>query len=275
MRWKAHLRNAELLLKVVNATEKMGKECVVHLSRDQIQFVRIGELSDGVQVWTSFKIGTVFDAYRIESLNDDNIALTLKLEHLARALKSAAASSAQVECKLAKRDSQPVMHFAISLMDTDRISYINHDVPIRLLSAGQLEQLVEPDVPDPDVHIVMPPLKLVRNVVERMKNMSDVLTIEANMDGMLMLSIDTELVTVSTFYRNLIHLQIQGKPPPVRDASVRAQVKVDIKKFSRFLASHLVNPSTVICSILPDRSLVLYVMVSDLFITYYIPLLNV
>ena len=82
------------------------------------------------------------------------------------------------------------------------------DIPINIISASQLAQLTEPSLPDPDVYILMPPLKSVQKVVDRMKNVSDTLKIEANMAGNLKLSVSTEVATISTFYKNLEHPQI-------------------------------------------------------------------
>ena len=54
------------------------------------------------------------------------------------------------------------------------------------------------------MYLFMPsPLKVVQKVVDKMKNLSDELKIEANMAGELKLSVTTELATISTFYKNL------------------------------------------------------------------------
>ena len=86
--------------------------------------------------------------------------------------------------------------------------HIVQEIPITPLSAPQLMQLTEPCLPDPEVYILLPPLKLVQRVVEKMKNISDFLKIEANMAGRLKLSIQTETVTITTFYKNLEHPQL-------------------------------------------------------------------
>jgi len=122
---------------------------------------------------------------------------------------------------------------------------------------------------------MMPPLKLVRNVVDRLKNISDYLVISANMAGLLKLSVELEMVTIATFYKNLEHPQIEGKSPPRPNPEQTAEVKVDIKKFSRFLYSSQVSPNNVICCLVENRALVLHVLVDDLYMTYYIPVMLV
>ena len=72
--------------------------------------------------------------------------------------------------------------------------------------------MTEPLLDDPEVHISLPkPLSKIKPVIERMKNISENLTIEANMDGMLKLKADTDMVTITTTYRDLDHPQMEGK----------------------------------------------------------------
>lgn len=58
---------------------------------------------------------------------------------------------------------------------------IIQDIPIVILTQQQLAQYTEPHLSDPEVFVMMPPLKLLRHVIDKMKNISDVLCIEANM----------------------------------------------------------------------------------------------
>ncbi len=55
---------------------------------------------------------------------------------------------------------------------------------------------------------MMPPLKLLRHVIDKMKNVSDYLSIFANMAGELMFKVETDMVTIATMYKNLEHPQI-------------------------------------------------------------------
>jgi HUS1 checkpoint protein len=48
---------------------------------------------------------------------------------------------------------------------------------------------VEPTLPDPEVYIMMPPLKNLKNVIERMKNIDSNLILQANMAGELTLKV--------------------------------------------------------------------------------------
>jgi hypothetical protein len=79
---------------------------------------------------------------------------------------------------------------------------------------------------------------------------------------------------MATMYKNLDHPTIEGRSPPHPDPEKKATVKLDIKKFHKFLFSYLVSPTNVICCIVETRAVVLHVLVEDLYLTYYIPVLS-
>jgi HUS1 checkpoint protein len=148
------------------------------------------------------------------------------------------------------------------------------DIPVEILTAAQIASYVEPNLPDPEVYICLPSLKSVKNVIESMKNISDYVTISANMDGELTLSVEASLVSARTYFTKLEHPNKGlGSTTPI-DPKLEATAKVDIKKFSRFLYSHVIQPTDVICLFVKDRVLVLLVVCKEeLHITYYLPVI--
>lgn len=93
------------------------------------------------------------------------------------------------------------------------------------MEAGGVERLKEPMCPQPDVfelflsyhamcsdnrtsiqtHILLPPLNKLRTIVDRLRPMADVLTVSANNNGGLRLSINTDPVQVDTDWTNCTH----------------------------------------------------------------------
>jgi len=274
MRFKAHVINdrINLFIKVVSTMEKISKECILHLKERKIQFILTSEITEGgVQVWSGLNTALLFDEYRIESLNNNEIAFEINLDHLQRALRSGQYANDMV-LKLAKKNGNPFLSLEIQVQSTQQAS-LTQDIPIGLLSAHQLSQYTEPLFPDPEVHIMMPPLKLMRHVVDKMKNIGQYLTIYANMAGELKLKVETDMVTIQTSYSNLEHPQIEGRSPVRLNPDRSAEAKVDVMKFSAFLFSYQVAPSNVICCIVQGRAVVLHVLLDDLYLTYYIPVL--
>jgi len=274
MRFKARVLNEKcgLFIKVCTTVKKINKECVIHLTERKVQFILTSEVTEGgVQVWSGINAASLLEDYRIESLNSNEIAFEINVDHLQRALKSGQYAQ-EITIKLTKKNGIPFLSLAI---ENSQQMTIIQDVPIVLLSSQQLAQYTEPHLPDPEVHIMMPPLKLLRHVIDKMKNVSDYVSIEANMAGKLVFKVETEMVTIHTNYVNLEHPQIEGRSPPRLNLDQKAEVKVDIKKFARFLYSYQVGPRNVICCIVEGRAVVLHVLLDDLYLTYYIPVLNV
>jgi len=272
MRFIAKLNHGvDLFIKIVQTVSKLAKECVIHLAPKKVRFIIANDVHDGVQVWSGINTGTLFSEWIMESLNGNEISFSVNLENLLRGLKSAQFAS-DIKVKLTKNHMLRYLSLYISLQ-SPQVLTVTQDIPINLLSAATLARLTEPNLPDPEVHIMMPPLKLVRTVVDRMKNVCDYLTITANMDGLLRLSVETNMVTIATFYKNLNHPTIEGRSPPRRDDKKQAEVKVDIKTFAKFLYSYQVSPSNVICCLVEGKAAVFYVYSDDLCMAYYIPVI--
>uniref|UniRef100_A0A6B2LNG3 Checkpoint protein n=1 Tax=Arcella intermedia TaxID=1963864 RepID=A0A6B2LNG3_9EUKA len=147
---------------------------------------------------------------------------------------------------------------------------VTQDVPIQPLPIDQFRSFKEPSLPNPDIVIMLPQLKAMRNVIERLKDLDTILTIEANMGGEMILKIQTDMVSIATFYKNLDHPQLDGRITN-EGPEVISSAKVDIKKFWKALYSYQVDPTHVICCIVKGTALVLHALLDDLFITYYIP----
>src|SRR3989338_7389604 len=269
MRWRAQIRNLDLFMKVVNTLAKLGPDCIVHLGPEEVRFINEFELAQGSQAYCTLKKEALFDEYLIESAAANNIGFSLKLENLEKALKSAIAFGSRAEARLIKKKGQALL--SITLSNAAKGSQLDQDIPIELVS--QVASRQPPEAPEPLVHIVLPPLKQLRTVIERMKQLADHLTIKANMDGMLIVEIDTDFVHVSTTYCNLPHFQLADRPL-VRDPTIQAEVKVDIKKFSRFLASTQIAPTNTICCLTPGHSLFIHVSVADLVLNYYLSVIS-
>jgi len=261
----------ELFQKIAMAVEKINKQCILYLSPKKIQFIIPGDVTDGMQVWSSASVELLFDNYIIESINDRQIYFTVNCDNLNRALKSGLEAS-EIIMKLTKKNNEPFLDFTINKMSAHQNMAIVQDIPVELMTPAQIERHVEPHLDDPVVHIMMPTLRNVRNVVDRMKNISDQLTVKANMGGQLSFIVESSLITVETKYKNLDHPQIEGRPQQPRDPNLSASVTLDIKKFSQFLYSQNVQPNFVLCCFC-KVALVFHVVLENLYMTYYLPII--
>jgi len=262
----------KLLLKLIATIEKIDRQCTIHLTPKRIQFIMVKEIEQGYQVWSSMNAATLFNDYLIESKADNEISFQINLNLLGKALKPAEKSMNQeILIKLTRKGDLPYLSLTMEISPT-KSGMVTQDVPIQPLSPEQMNTFIEPELPTPDIIIMMPKLKDMKNVIKRMKNLNKNLTIRANMNGELTLMVRTELVSITTFYRNLEHPQIEGGTRNEGPDTVAA-VQVDVKKFWKALYSYQVSPTHVICCIIQDVALVLHALLDDFFITYYIPII--
>ncbi|XP_055006637.1 checkpoint protein HUS1 isoform X2 [Boleophthalmus pectinirostris] len=224
----------------------------------------------GVSMWCELAQVNFFDEYQMEgvTLDDNEICLEVAPENLARALKTVQNSKA-LKVKLTKKHC-PCLTVAADLPSLSSVSrVVTHDVPVDIVPRKLWHEFKEPHMPDFDVSIYLPPLKTLKNVVDRMKNLSQFLVLEANMSGEMNLKIETDLVSVTTHFKDL------GNPPwddvSQRDREVMAQVRLDVRRLQQFLTGQQVHPTKALCNLVHHRLVHLILLHEDVSLQYFIP----
>ncbi len=236
MKLKATFGNVDLFLRVIQTLEKTGKQVLLHLTPKEVFLIVRTDLTDGgMQVWCGLKPETLFSLYRIVSLSGNEISFTLQLDNLSRALKSGPTNS-RYTMKLTKKGNAPYLKLTVTPPGAT-VATVSQDVPVEMLTQQELHQYKEPDHSNAQVNILMPPLKTLRSVIDRMRAVSEHVTISANLAGAMTFSVDTDMVSIATHYKNLPQAQLDGQPPLPSNPAVRATAKLDLRKFSRVLYS--------------------------------------
>ncbi|XP_064396750.1 checkpoint protein HUS1-like [Halichondria panicea] len=277
MRFRAKLLDItciDHLSRVVSTLARSVKACVLRLSSDKVCFVISGGRGPvgGANIWCELSQSNVFDEYRIEGKDESNeIYLELNIEQLSRALKSAL--TAQVlKIKLTKKQG-PCLTLEILLPTmTGAHRTVVHDIPVAVVPVRLWPDYQEPDMPEIDVSIYLPPLKLLKNIVDRMKTMSNFVTISANMNGELNIKLQTDSVTVTTYFKDLQnhHFQDTSMSESRDNDLTMCEARVDIRKFSQFVQGQFV-PTKVICNVIDGRGLQIFLLHEDVSLQYYIP----
>ncbi|XP_025003370.2 checkpoint protein HUS1 isoform X2 [Gallus gallus] len=242
--------------RVINTIAKLAKTCTLRLTVNKLYFILSDRVANGgVSMWCELCQGNFFDEFQMEGVAADHNEIYLELmpENLSRALKTAQNAKA-VKIKLTNKHS-PCLKVAVelpSLSSSSRI--VTHDIPVRVIPRRLWNDFREPVVPDFDVSIYLPVLKTMKSIVERMKNLSNYIVIEANLSGEMNLKIETDVVSVTTHFKDL------GNPPWAsedgcqssaqgRDLQSMAEVRIDIKKLQQLLVGQQVNPTKALCNI--------------------------
>ncbi|XP_048408696.1 checkpoint protein HUS1 [Stegostoma tigrinum] len=264
--------------RVVNTISKLTKSCILRLTSDKLYFIFSDKVaSGGVAMWCQLFQGNFFDEYQIEGVSAEHNEIYLELmpENLSRSLKTAQ-NAKTVKIKLTMKHC-PCITIAVELPSLSSHSRIvTHDIPISIIPRKLWNDFEEPSVPDFDVSIYLPVLKIMKSVVERMKNLANHVIIEANQNGEMNLKIDTDLVSVTTHFKEL------GNPPwveegtqpdscQIRDPTSMAEARIDIKRLLQFLAGQQVNPSKAICNIVTNKVIHFVLLHEDVSLQYFIP----
>jgi len=152
-----------------------------------------------------------------------------------------------------------------------------HEVQVNVMRSRDVEKLIEPTCPDPDVFIFLPRLANIRTVTEHMRPLSNLMGVEANRQGGFRIKIQTEGVALETSWTECGNPTLDYAPPQddsEDDPQTYWHVIVSIKSFMQFLSSHVVSTSTI-AGICQDHCLIMYVYVfadeKGGVLTFYIP----
>lgn len=217
-----------------------------------------------------------FSEFQMEGVSEENneIYLELTSENLARALKTAQNARA-LKIKLTNKHF-PCLTVSVELLSSSSSSRIVvHDIPIKVIPRRLWKDLQEPFIPDSDVSICLPALKTMKSVVDKMRNISNHLVIEANLKGELNLKIETESVCVTTHFKDLENpLLPSDSVSQNRHPDDMAKVHIDIRKLLQFLAGQQVAPTKAVCNIVNNRTIHFDLLLEDVSLQYFIPALS-
>ncbi|KAF8992380.1 checkpoint protein Hus1/Mec3 [Cyathus striatus] len=284
MRFRATVENVTTFFRVIQSVEKLQKKCIIKFTETTMHIICNNDANE--EGFKQIKVDSLFTNYHIQSNSNNEITMAIFSEPLLATLKSASASNSAIETeevimKLAKKNDHAMLSFEISgITRSGRKVRVAHDVKIEVMKPTDVARLSEPLCPEPDVHILLPPLQKLRTIVDRLRSMSDVLAIRANNTGKLQVAIDTESVKVETEWKNCTNPKTQDEEldelatdPP--DPDKMFTVLVSLRSFLKFLNSYVVSTTTIAC-VCQHHCMILYVYIGDVadaggVLTFYIP----
>lgn len=293
MRFRTGISDPLKFSRIIQTVEKIHKECIIRFTENEMHIIcKHGGANGGVQIWSTIKVATMFTEYRIQSNANNHIILSLSTDALLAALRSAASpmshspGNVDVVAKLAKKNDTAVLSFEI--VTQSRVGKgvrITHDVRIEVLRPDEATKLDEPLCPEPDVHILLPPLSKMRTVVERLRSHADYVAVRANNSGCLQLSVSTDSVKTDVNWNGLSNpsmnkdaatqSQEEETPSQDKDPARMYSVLLTVKDFMKFLNSHVVSTTTIAC-ICHNHAMILYVYIGEAadaggILTFYLP----
>ncbi|XP_075747929.1 checkpoint protein HUS1-like [Rhipicephalus microplus] len=236
------------LSKIVHTVSKLAKDVTLRITADCVYFILNEDaVSGGGWLWADIPQETLFQEYNMQGVSEEfnEIYLDIVADHIVKALKSAAAARS-LKVKLTKRQT-PCLSFEIempSLVSTSRT--VVHDVPVSVIPRRLWNNFAQPDVEEGDIVTHMPSLKVMKNVVDKMKNLSSYATLTISRDHAMTLSVQTDMVTVTTHFRGL-QFPLSRDGTITHDGSYEA--RIDLRKLVPVLLAQQLNPRQVTCKI--------------------------
>jgi HUS1 checkpoint protein len=258
---------------LVTTCRAVGEQATIHFDEEIFQIIVIQALDKGgSMLFTGNGMSKMFEEFTVQSINNNHIHFRLSLDHLDRALKSGL-NATETHFKLTKINSAPFL--TVQTRDGGSFDVVQ-DVPVEIIPKEEFATVIEPNLNPPEVTIILPPLKTILLAVDRMKNLSEYITVRANMDGEMTVGVTTDMVSVNTKFVNLSHPVQEGLE--VQRPDIWLEEALSIKSFRSMLLSHAVSPSAVIMCMVEKKAVVFHVLntmssqgQSRNYITYYLP----
>ncbi|KAK9719822.1 Hus1-like protein [Popillia japonica] len=251
---------------------KLAKECIMRITSKKLYFI-ISEEESGPRkpfVWCELATDFYFKEYNVAGVNDvhNQIYLSLSTSMLSKSLSTVKYHAYSLKIKLTHKQT-PCITLEIEQASDDGAQGREcvHDIPVEVIGVKYWDDYIEPQFNDFHVTIQMPSLKHIKNIVERMKNMSHSLIVSANKYGRLTLKIKTNMISLSAHFPDLsvesfavdqTQLPDSDSENEAEDFSTVVSANVDIKKFLMFLYGMQLNNSKTICSIVHGKMVKLH-----------------
>ncbi|KAG7155985.1 checkpoint protein HUS1-like [Homarus americanus] len=259
---------------IVSTVARLSKICVLRITKEHVYFIihESGAVESSPGLWAELDQGHFFNEFHVEGVSqeDNQIFLELEPDKLSKTLnsfKTAQPAPRSLKVKLTRKHS-PCLTLEVELPSLSvHARTVVHDVPVTLIPRRQWHVYQEPEMPQFDSSVYLPPLRQIKHVVDRMKTLSQHITFSANRRGTLIISVSTDVVDVSTHFKNL-SVPVWGDD---NDTGGTHSATVDIKKLGLLLQGSQINPTKVICNIVANRMVHMFLLHDDVTLQYFLP----
>nr|CAG4643689.1 EOG090X0TJE [Ilyocryptus agilis] len=256
-------------MSILGCLTKLGKSCVLRISPTHLYFIvrESQTISASPLIWCTMEEGHFFSEFGMEGLSaaDNEIYLEIVTENVVKTLSALKVTTAakSVKIKLTKKLSSPCLTFEIDLPSGSNHSrLVVHDIPVNLVPRRLWLDYSEPDAVDADISVQLPQLRLMKSVVERMKNLANMATMHITTQGLLTLTVETDSVSVASHFDGL-HVD--------KHKEDESSVTIELKRFSSFLSNEQLNPNRVVCNIVESKLMHLNFLSDSFRLQFFLP----
>ncbi|KAH8264531.1 hypothetical protein KR038_009614 [Drosophila bunnanda] len=239
MKFRALMQDAMYMREfqaIVATLAKLAKDCVMILGDRQMHFIVNEDQSSAASplVWATIAADEYFPEYRMEAARSDQeyIVLSMSSANLGRALSVLRGGGVSM-CKLKLQRIQfPCISVIASVQSSSssEAREVVHDVPVTIIPASDWSAYVVPRVPNSQLALSLPSLRLLRSLIDKLKNISPSLEFQASFDGELSVIATSEMSTVTSRFQKLL-------PRSLAVSQQEASCSVDSRKASAFFGA--------------------------------------
>jgi len=267
---------------VIQTLSKSCKQLILRVTEERLilVFKDAGAGNRDMSAWCEVPRQNYFAEYTMEGVSPENneIYMDIPSESVASTLSGLkSAQNFTLKIKLTKKNV-PCLTFEIETQATNSNAVCVHDIPVSMITRRHWDEYQEPDIPTFDVSLGMPDLKIVRQTLERLKNLGPKLSISANKSGKLYFSAETNAVRSSVTYSDL-RLYDTGPDIDAAGKSMTAisndegnfSIDVDMKSMLQLVPSEQLRPTKFIFSFVEGRLAHFFYLYGDITLQYCLP----
>ena len=287
---------------------------VFRLTPEFIYFIKEeSAVNGGITLWARMSVQSIFDDYNFDGLSpqDNEIQLEIVPSALVPAFKTALAGSTSsaahhtnggnyssrsvtgsynaksLKMKLTKKQPQgPCLCIEVEMPPASanmnaQTRVLTHEVGVHVIPKRNWVTDEECRNPRYDVSLWLPPIRTLKNVVDKMKNMSQhVILIAEKLAGYnhlacLKLNAENEFVSITTTFNELRIPELgSDQDDDVSDDAGTVAVRIDVKKLVSFLSSIQFPIDTICASFKDGEATHLRIAESDFLFQFRIPAVN-
>ncbi|VAH49683.1 unnamed protein product [Triticum turgidum subsp. durum] len=261
------------------AIDKVGRVCHVYLTPTHAMLLHnllgsTGPEGDGPQCVAQFAKDLLFREYNVSSRDGNRVAFSVDVALLHRALRSALAVHAQspatgdapaaIQVKLVNkqtpgsRSAAPFLTFETKGARSAVVQDVPISKPLSRSDVARLQDALDAAQELPETLVQVPDLQQLQNLVDRLKNIGDLLSVTVTQYGDLHLQVSTSLVTLGSEFKRLRILGARANAPVVDQNmftgacySIFSQ-QVSMKHLVKSLQCHLAKPDCTFYGIAPN-----------------------
>lgn len=246
---------------IISTLSKISREAYCQLEPDSIIFIIQANSTQSIPcVWAEIARSTYFTDYCMTGAvpgTHNKIVFSFNPIKFAVALSSLGrgASSRYVKLKLTEKQFPCItVDLEVPSSSSAGSRKVKHDVPIVMITRRDWDDYRLPQLPNPldtNFTIDMPSLRSARNLMDKLKNLSPIVTVYYHHQDSLSFVCETDMVTVASHYRNLSATLID--PEKNDDVEEEVSCRVSTKLFAMFLSSNQLISGRMSCIIGKDQ----------------------